>query len=320
TVTDANLLLGRLDPEAFAGGAIPLSVENADAAMLAHVAEPLGAGREDAAFGVTEMVDENMANAARVHTVENGRDIESFTMIAFGGGAPLHACRLCEKLGISEAIIPPGAGVGSAIGFLKAPFSFEASRGLFQRLDTFDRDAVKTALAGLEDEARSFVSSGAGARETKTSLTAFMRYAGQGWEIPVDLTGLEFAVGVEAKIRAAFEDAYRTFFGRIIEGLSVEVTNWSLVVATTLPDVRPVERLREGTPQPGVRSRSFFDAGERKFVEASEVHRAVLGAGQAIDGPALIVEDETTTIVTSAFRAVGQFDGSLRLMKKEGAR
>ncbi|MEO0665345.1 MAG: hydantoinase/oxoprolinase family protein, partial [Pseudomonadota bacterium] len=230
TVTDANLLLGRLDPDAFAGGAIPLSLENADAAMHAHVAEPLGAGREDAAFGVTEMVDENMANAARVHTVENGRDIESFTMIAFGGGAPLHACRLCEKLGISEAIIPPGAGVGSAIGFLKAPFSFEASRGLFQRLDTFDGDAVKTALASLEDEARSFVSSGAGARETKTQLTAFMRYAGQGWEIPVDLTGLDFAVGVEAKIRAAFEDAYRTFFGRIIEGLSVEVTNWSLVV------------------------------------------------------------------------------------------
>jgi N-methylhydantoinase A len=103
---------------------------------------------DEAAFGITEMVDENMANAARVHTVENGRDIAQFTMVAFGGGAPLHACRLCEKLGLREALIPPGAGVGSAIGFLQAPVSFEATRGLYQRLDMFDAEAVNATLDG----------------------------------------------------------------------------------------------------------------------------------------------------------------------------
>jgi N-methylhydantoinase A len=129
-VTDANLALGRLDPENFAGGAIPLHPDRAEAAL-----KTLGLMLDEAAFGITEMVDENMANAARVHTVENGRDIAQFTMVAFGGGAPLHACRLCEKLGLDEALIPPGAGVGSAIGFLQAPVSFEATRGLYQRLD-----------------------------------------------------------------------------------------------------------------------------------------------------------------------------------------
>ncbi|MEH6521894.1 hydantoinase/oxoprolinase family protein [Sulfitobacter sp.] len=193
TVTDANLLLGRLDPENFAGGTIPLSVEASQKVVSASLADALVIDASEAAFGVTEMVDENMANAARVHTVENGRDIEHFTMIGFGGGAPLHACRLCEKLGIRELLVPPGAGVGSAIGFLKAPFSYEASQGLFQRIDAFDAQAVNATLKDLEAEARSFVDKGAKGAETTTKLTAFMRYAGQGWEIPVPLDYVIFA-------------------------------------------------------------------------------------------------------------------------------
>ncbi|MEM8702167.1 MAG: hydantoinase/oxoprolinase family protein, partial [Pseudomonadota bacterium] len=187
TVTDSNLVLGRLDPDNFAGGAIPLSLENARAALSARIASMQGMEVAEAAFGVTEMVDENMANAARVHTVENGRDIEHFTMIAFGGGAPLHACRLCEKLGIQALLIPPGAGVGSAIGFLRAPFSYEATRGLFQTLAEFDAGAVNAALQAMEIEAKEFVEQGLRKGRTTTSLTAFMRYAGQGWEIPVHL-------------------------------------------------------------------------------------------------------------------------------------
>lgn len=184
-MTDANLVLGRLDPDNFAGGAIALSAQAAADAIDAKLADTLQMDAPQAAFGVTELVDENMANAARVHTVENGRDIEHFTMIGFGGGAPLHACRLCEKIGIKELIIPPGAGVGSAIGFLKAPFSYEATRGLFQRLDQFNAQAVNTALTELEAEATAFVSAGAKDAKTTTRLTAFMRYARQGWEIPV---------------------------------------------------------------------------------------------------------------------------------------
>ena len=319
TVTDANLLLGRLDPDNFAGGAIPLSTIASETAVTEKLAVRLGMSAADAAFGVTEMVDENMANAARVHTVENGRDIEHFTMIGFGGGAPLHACRLCEKLGIKELIIPPGAGVGSAIGFLKAPFSYEATRGLFQRLDSFDAGAVNAALVELEEEATAFVSAGAGDAETTTRLTAFMRYSGQGWEIPVVLPYRTFADADRSEILAAFESAYRTLFGRVIEGLGIEITNWSLVVASVLPETPTVQRHASGTPVTPSRTRQFFDAALRKTVESREVERSAMTPGQSVDGPAVIVENETTTIVTSAFRAVGQGDGSLRLIRKEDA-
>uniref|UniRef100_UPI00353233C0 hydantoinase/oxoprolinase family protein n=1 Tax=Pararhizobium sp. IMCC3301 TaxID=3067904 RepID=UPI00353233C0 len=319
TVTDANLLLGRLDPDDFAGGAIPLSVEAAEAAMTSKLANALGMQTSDAAFGVTEMVDENMANAARVHTVENGRDIEHFTMIGFGGGAPLHACRLCEKLGIKELLIPPGAGVGSAIGFLKAPFSYEATRGLFQRLDAFDAPAVNTALKELEGEAQAFVRAGASDAETHTRLTAFMRYAGQGWEIPVALPFKPFVDADSGDILAAFEAAYETLFGRTIDGLSIEITNWSLVVASVLPEVVRAIRHSSGTSAPAERVRQFYDAALRKTVDAHEVLRSALSSGRSVQGPAVIVEDETTTIVTSAFFAVGQGDGSLLLRRKDDA-
>lgn len=319
TVTDANLLLGRLDPDNFAGGAIPLSTSASSAAMSKKLADTLGIPSNEAAFGVTEMVDENMANAARVHTVENGRDIEHFTMIAFGGGAPLHACRLCEKLGINELIIPPGAGVGSAIGFLKAPFSYEATRGLFQRLDDFDAACVNEALIELEQEARAFVEAGARDAQTTTQLTAFMRYAGQGWEIPVSLPYKTFVDSDKSDILDAFKAAYRTLFGRVIDGLGIEITNWSLVVASVLRDTPKVVRHISGNAAKPLRSRQFFDAALRKLVDAQEVERSAMMAGQLIEGPAIIVESETTTIVTSGYRAVGQGDGSLRLIRKGDA-
>jgi len=316
TVTDANLLLGRLDPENFAGGAIPLSVAASEAAVTEKLADSLNMSASDAAFGVTEMVDENMANAARVHTVENGRDIEHFTMIGFGGGAPLHACRLCEKLGIKELIIPPGAGVGSAIGFLKAPFSYEATRGLFQRLDAFDAVSVNAALVELEAEANAFVTAGVSDADTTTRLTAFMRYAGQGWEIPVVLPYKTFTDSDHSAILTAFEEAYRTLFGRVIDGLGIEITNWSLVVASVLPDTPPVARHDSGSAAKPLRTRQFYDAALRRSVEAQEIDRATMTAGASVDGPAIIVENETTTIVTSAYRCIGQGDGSLRLIRK----
>jgi N-methylhydantoinase A len=311
-VTDANLALGRLDPENFAGGAIPLHPDRAEAAL-----KTLGLMLDEAAFGITEMVDENMANAARVHTVENGRDIGQFTMVAFGGGAPLHACRLCEKLGLSEALIPPGAGVGSAIGFLQAPVSFEATRGLYQRLDAFDPDTVNATLEELSKSATVFVDRGAGEAARSTQLIAQMRYVGQGWEIPVALPHRTFKKDDVPMIVAAFEAAYRTLFGRVIQGLVVEITNWQLTVATEVPPVPAADRYDHGAAATPTRTRRFYDAALRATVDAAEVPRIAMTPGARIDGPAIIVEDETATIVTSAFRAVGQGDGSLRLVRKE---
>ena len=320
TVTDSDLMLGRLDPNNFSGGAIELDPALAHGSIDQHVGKRIGLSVHDAAFGVGEIVDENMANAARVHAVEKGRDIGQFTMIAFGGGAPLHACRLCEKLGIDAMLVPPGAGVGSAIGFLRAPFSYEAGRGHYQSLESFDADAANATINSMEREAGDFVRMGAGDAPTKGHLTAFMRYSGQGWEIPVPLERRRFTRGSVPEIQAAFESAYRTRFGRAIEGLSVEITNWSLTVATEAPQLQPVAAATEGTAAPVERERDMFDAALRTTVSAAEVLRGDLGPGRCADGPAIIVEDETSTIVTSAFRAVGQRDGSILLLRKGAGR
>ena len=316
TVTDANLKLGRLDPDNFAGGAIPLSVEASEKAIEEKIGALANLETDVAAFGITEMVDENMANAARVHTVENGRDIEQFTMVAFGGGAPLHSCRLCEKLNIKAMLIPPGAGVGSAIGFLRAPFSYEATRGLFQTLDAFDPDHINICLKELQAEATSFVDLGAPETERITKLTAFMRYSGQGWEIPVPLEFRQFNSADVDDIKSRFEEAYTTLFGRTIEGLSIEITNWSLIVATHVPEPVAVKCQNTGQAASVKRMRGFYDAARRSNVEAQEIERTVMQAGVMVEGPAVIIEQETSTIVTSGYRAIGQSDGSMLLLAK----
>ena len=183
TITDANLLLGRLDANNFAGGEILLSEENADEAMARVIANPLQLTAKTAAYGVCEVVDENMANAGRVHAVESGKDISDFTMITFGGGGPLHAARLCEKMGVSRFIVPAGAGVGSAIGFLRAPFGYEAVRSSFVRLSTFDAKQINHLIDDMTQEAIGFLRQGMPEGDVEKECTAFMRYVGQGWEI-----------------------------------------------------------------------------------------------------------------------------------------
>ena len=139
-------MLGRISPETFGADDITLLPEESRKALLADVAEPLGIDAENAAIGIIEVVDENMSNAARVHAVENGRDVSQYTMIAFGGGAPLHASRLCDKLEIEKLLIPPGAGVGSAIGFLRTPFSYEALKSFYVSIKNFDHERVNPLL------------------------------------------------------------------------------------------------------------------------------------------------------------------------------
>ena len=316
TVTDANLLLGRLDPKGYSGGKIPLNKQFSRDAVDHRLGKAANLSVSEAAFAVTETVDENMSNAARAHAIESGRDIEKFTLVAFGGGAPLHACRLAEKLGIDRIVVPPGAGVGSAIGFLRAPFSYESVRGLFQRLQEFDVDEVNAALASMESEARAFVRAGAGDVPTATRLVAYMRYAGQGWEIPVGLTYKKFKRKHRTLILDSFERAYATLFGRTIERLPVEIANWSLTVSTDTPPVSRLEPSLKAIPANVSGHRDLVDAALRKNVAAAEVRRAEMEPGQWIEGPAIIFEDETSTIITSAYRAVIQNDSSILATRK----
>jgi N-methylhydantoinase A len=156
TVTDADLLLGRIDPAGFSGGRMALDREAAEAAIRHEVAEPLALATELAALGVSEIVDEHMANAARVHAIESGKDARGRTLVAFGGAAPLHAARMAEKLGLDRVVVPSYAGVGSAVGFLRAPIAYEIVRSGLQRLAAFDAAAANALLAAMREEAEPF--------------------------------------------------------------------------------------------------------------------------------------------------------------------
>lgn len=321
-ITDADLVLGKLDPDNFAGGAIKLSTANALAAVSRDVGDKLGLGAEAAAFGICEVVDENMANAARVHAVENGKNISDNMMIAFGGAAPLHAARLCEKLGIDLCLIPPGAGVGSAIGFLKAPFGYEALASKITRLSGFDPAAVNAMLADLCATAERFVRAGSGGA-MRREITGFMRYVGQGWEIPVPLPDRAFVAGDAAALRDAFRTAYARHFGRAIDGMDgmeIEIVTWSVRAEDILPAPDRHTLALGGTEAPATLSRAVFDPAEGKPLPTAIVPREGLKVGAWVQGPAVIVERETSTVVTSPFDAVMQSDGSLLLVRKGSAK
>ncbi|WP_165909270.1 hydantoinase/oxoprolinase family protein [Shinella sp. JR1-6] len=311
TVTDADLILGKLDPDNFAGGVIPLSVEASRQAMADDIGAVIGLDPEVAAFGTCEMVDENMANAGRVHTVENGKNIADFTMITFGGAGPLHAARLCEKMGISTFLVPPGAGVGSAIGFLRAPFGYESVRSAVFNLSAFDFAAANVLVSAMQAEALGFVEGGLDRETPVIERTLFMRYAGQGWDIPVPLDVEQFDAVSAVKIAGLFEREYERFFGRAIEGLAVEIVSWSVKASSPLPPVARVSIVDEGAVVAPPRTRRLFDAAHGVFRDAGIHERDSLMPGDVVKGPAVIVERETSTMLTAAFRAVVQNDGCL---------
>ncbi len=318
TVTDADLLLGRLDPAYFAGGAMALDPRLAQEALQRDVGETLALDVPMAAYGVSEVVDENMANAGRVHAVESGRDIADYTMITFGGAGPVHAARLCEKLGIRRFLVPPGAGVGSAIGFLRAPFGFEAARSAFMRLSEFDAESINRLLESLTEEAVAFARQGMEQGQAQLERTAYMRYAGQGWEIPVDVAvQRRFVDGDRASLKDSFEAAYRRFFGRPIDGLDAEIVSWSVKASSPRPPVEPIAEVAAlSRPQPHGR-RELFDAASRTFADAAIFNREELATGACVAGPAVIAERETSTILTAGFEAVVQNDGCLLVQAVE---
>lgn len=311
TVTDADLILGKLDPANFAGGAIPLSVEASRRAVSDDIGSVIGLDPEASAYGTCEMVDENMANAGRVHTVENGKNISDFTMITFGGAGPLHAARLCEKMGISTFLVPPGAGVGSAIGFLKAPFGYESVRSAVFNLSNFEYSEANRLLQAMKAEALGFVEGGLDAGSPVIERTLFMRYAGQGWDIPVPLADDNFDAASAETIAASFEKEYERFFGRAIEGLDIEIVSWSVKASSPLPPVERVSSIAEGNVvQPG-KTRRLFEAAQGAYLEAGIHERTGLTPGDVVKGPAVIVERETSTVLTASFKAVVQRDGCL---------
>jgi N-methylhydantoinase A len=318
TVTDADLLLGRIDPAGFSGGRMTLDRPAAEAAVRREVAEPLELALELAALGVSEIVDENMANAARVHAIESGKDADGRTLVAFGGAAPLHAARMAEKLGLDRVLVPSYAGVGSAVGFLRAPIAYEIVRSSLQRLDQFDPTAANALYAAMRAEAETIVRRGAGDTPLTETRSAFMRYRGQGHEIAVPLPVRPYREDDAAVFHAAFEQEYRRLYSRIIPGVEVEILSWVLLLSTP----RPVETMTAAsthephTPQPS-RYRAVFDPETGEFIDVAVHDRRDLSPGAIITGPAIIVEDETSTVVTRLFDARIDAFGYIELIRRK---
>lgn len=319
TVTDADLILGRLDPDEFAGGAMKLDRPASDKAMDTDIASKLETDIATAAYGLSEVVDENMSNAARMHAVENGKELSEFTMIAFGGAAPIHAARLCEKLGMSDLLIPPGAGVGSAIGFLRAPFGFESVRSAYSRLSRFEAKAINQTISDLIAEATSFVRSGAPDADPALECTAYMRYVGQGWEVPVTIEVRDYADTDDKLFRDLFDEQYEQFFGRVIDGLDVEIVSWSLRATSKVTPPGRIGKTEKAASAKTSGVRDIFDVQEGSFQKASIVSRSDMKAGDWVSGPAVITERETSTIITASREVIMQADGCLLVRVKQSA-
>ncbi|HVY18227.1 MAG TPA: hydantoinase/oxoprolinase family protein, partial [Rhodopila sp.] len=239
-------------------------------------------------------------------------------MIAFGGSAPLHAARLAEKLGISEVIIPASAGVGSAVGFLRAPIAFQVVRSRPARLGSLDVLDLNTMFTVMAEEATQVVRLGAPGADITITRSADMRYQGQGHEIAVSIEEASFDTQSGARLRAAFEESYRAMFGRGIPGLDIEITSWTLTATAPALAGAPAAVLvpEAGHAQP-TGQRRLFDPQQNAYRMVPVYHRAELGARQTISGPAVIAEDETTTVVTAGFDARIDPTGAIRLVKRQ---
>ncbi len=321
TVTDADVILGRIGPAGFADGALRLDPGLAAASIRRAVGQPLDLGEAEAALAVSEVVDENMANAARVHAIEGGRDVSSRTMIAFGGAAPLHAAELARKLGVDRVIVPTGAGVGSAIGMLRSRVSYEVVRSRYMRLAGIDLRAANTLLAEMRAEARAVVREGAGDdAELEEARHAYMRYVGQGHEIVVPLATPALDTGAPEALARSFDAEYARLFSRTLPGQEREILSWTLTVtAHPRSSPRPARgtsarrppaaaaAIGEEPPRPGApptaSGRPLFDADRAEYGTAAEHARQDLPRNAVVAGPAVIVEEQTTTVVPGGFRA-----------------
>ncbi|TMJ40703.1 MAG: hydantoinase/oxoprolinase family protein [Alphaproteobacteria bacterium] len=302
---------------AFSGGKMPLDVAAARRILAERLGAPLKLATEHAALGVSEIVDENMANAARVHAIESGKDLQPRTLIAFGGAAPLHAARLAEKLGISRVLVPVNAGVGSAIGLLRAPIAYEVVRGQLMRLGSFEPGLANRLLAGMRAEAEAIVRRAAPAANFAEHRSAFMRYRGQGHEIAVELPVRDFTAADRSAIRELFEAAYRRLYSRAIPGVEIEILSWVVSVSAPSEGHLGAPAL-EAPSEPKPRSRRpIFDPATGEFREADIYWRGDLAPGARISGPAVIAEDETSTVVSPGFDASIDRFGYIELIRNE---
>jgi len=318
TVTDSDLLLGYIDPARFAEGRFALNSELSQGAIDTTIARALDATVYTAADGISQMVDEAMANAARMHAVEQGKNLADCSMIAFGGNGPLHAARVAEKIGVREIIVPVNPSVGSAVGFLSAPVTYEIVRSHYALVRNMPCDSINALLSDIEAEATAIVQLGAPGDRLKVTRTAFMRYAGQGHEIEIDIPPGDITADSLGGLVAQFEAEYVRLFGRVVPEMEIEVMNWSVVVSNTQPAPAPLTGLDAARSAKPGGSRRLFLGQQEGWVDAAVYQRSELAPGDRLDGPALIVEPQTTSYVSGAFSAMIDSVGNIVMSRRDG--
>lgn len=298
TVTDADLVLGYLNADYFLGGEMNLSIDAARKAIENKLAKPLGISIEDAAMGIHKIVNENMANAARVHILEKGMDPRHFNMIGFGGAGPVHAFGVAKLLNTKRLIIPVGAGVTSALGFLVSPVASEKIHSHIAELDELNWEEVNTFLAAMEDEGYAFLAkSNIAKKDARVQRVVEMRYAGQGHEITINLPEGDLNSTHITEIENRFIKEYEFRYNRSIQGIKMEMVTWRVVVQGPTPEMN-VELFSsskgDAEAYKGKRKVYFEETG---YLDCPVYDRYALKTNEKFDGPAIIEETESTTVI-----------------------
>ncbi|MEU3625915.1 methylhydantoinase [Amycolatopsis coloradensis] len=308
TVTDADLVLGYLDPGYFLGGGMTLDAEGAREAIRSKIAGPFGISVEEAAWGLHTSVNEDMANAARVHAVERGKDPAKLPMFTFGGAGGVHGVGVARALGVPEVVAPPAAGVLSAAGFLTAPLAFDFVRSARSAVLDLSGDQVDALFAEMETEGRELLEkSGVDGALVTHRRIAEMRYSGQGYEIRVPVEPGKWP----ESLVDAFTETYRTLYRRTGPDVAVEVLNWRVVSSGPVPAVtlRLAAATAEGDARKG--SRPAYFPAEGGFVDTAVFDRYRLVPGDRVEGPAIVEERESTVVIPPGARCVVGEDAGL---------
>jgi N-methylhydantoinase A len=299
TVTDADLLLGYLDPDYFLGGTMPLDREASEKAMAAKVAGPLGTSVEEAAFGIHDLINETMAAAAKTHIAEKGGNPNIVTISAFGGAGPVHAYGLAKKIGAPRILVPPLAGVGSALGFFTAPVAFDLTRSHRVALDDANLTEIERLFQELEKEGAAILQQADKDQSIVFERTLMMRFVGQGAETDLSIERKPFDQWEKNQIRGFFDDAYKKLYGRTYPETPVEFVTFKLRASLPSREFR-IPPLRQSTGKLAdctKGQRSAFSLVSKEYIPFTVYDRVKLFPGAVMPGPAIIEERESTIIV-----------------------
>jgi N-methylhydantoinase A len=298
TVTDADLVLGYLNADYFLGGTMKLDVEAARKAIKKQLADPLSISVEEAALGVYRIVNENMANAARVHILEKGLDPRHYSMIAFGGAGPVHAFNVARLIGCPKMLIPVGAGVASALGFLVSPVASEEMTSYITHLNRANWQHINQFLSEMEAKGFDFLTRAYVPRsEATVTRVADMRYAGQGHEITVTIPNGELSAESIAEIERRFKAEYELRYQRSIENVPMETVTWRVVMSGQSPEIEPSQSVQSIGSEYFKGHRAVWFPNQKAAIDTPVYDRYALPVGQVFEGPAIVEEMESTTVI-----------------------